>query len=115
MNDDGLAITIVTFPAFAVSFVVLKASALGDADRWSVVAPPLAAAPPDDAVEVEAGVLVDDELEAVVLLLLELPHPATRSTTPRRISIETLRTARLLSDYSGSKDSGRRNSFPQAL
>jgi len=80
---DGLDIDRVTVPAFAVSFLVLKASLPGTADRRTV-SPPAAAAGEDEVVELlgaEAAVELDGALLAE-LLLLEPPHPATTSTTP---------------------------------
>src|SRR5450631_3531470 len=81
---DGLDIDRVTVPAFAVSFLVLKASLPGTADRRTV-SPPAAAAGEDEVVELlgaEAAVELDGALLAELLLLLEPPHPATTSTTP---------------------------------
>jgi len=76
-NVDGFAIARVTVPAFAVSFVVLKASLPGTADRCTV-SPPAADAGADEVVEL-LGAAAVVELE----LLLEPPHPATTSpTTP---------------------------------
>jgi hypothetical protein len=71
----------VTVPAFVFSFLVLKASLPGTADRCTVSSP--ADAEADEVVgllEAEAA----DELDAGVVaeLLLEPPHPATARTTP---------------------------------
>jgi hypothetical protein len=81
-----LDIDIVTDPDLAFRLVVSKASLPGTAARCTVEPPPLAeaaGAAEDDvllagaaAVELDAGAL------AVLLLLLELPHPATTSAAP---------------------------------